>query len=366
MRPVFTDGPTTATPDAHKIFAKACPGVAMTASGEPDAPRDPILGPVRGLWLAWSRDEDFRKRGASGGVLSTLAAWAIEEGIVARTVGATTGPEPRRTVAVEITSREEALRSAGSRYAPCSVAGHPQALSSDAATIGKPCEAYAIRRHQERTGEGPALLLSFFCAGTPSQDATDKTVTDLGLDPHHLSDLWYRGRGWPGRFTAVAPGGASASLSYSESWGSRLGPTVQWRCRVCPDGVGEASDITAGDLWEADEAGHPTFEERPGQSVLIARTELGMEVVRRAIAAGVIATAPLTAAEVHTSQPYQVLRRQRLVGRLAATLLYDKSVTRTGGFGSVRWSMQHPILSWREFRGSVTRLRHRRRSGIRS
>jgi coenzyme F420 hydrogenase subunit beta len=233
-------------------------------------------------------------------------------------------------------------------------------------TTAKPCEAYALRRHSELTQIGPRLLLSFFCAGTPSQQATDDTVTEIGLDPRHLSDLWYRGRGWPGRFTAVGTGGAEASLSYSESWGSRLGPTVQWRCRTCPDGVGEAADITAGDIWESDGSGHPSFDERPGQSVLIARTRLGRAVIDRAIAAGVIVASSVTPREVAASQPYQVWRRQRLAGRLLATLAVNRRVTRTWGFGSARWALSHPRGTFVELRGSRVRLRSRAAKGIRS
>lgn len=40
------------------------------------------------------------------------------------------------------------------------------------------------------------IILSFFCAGTPSQLATDALATELIRD-QPVADLWYRGRGWP-------------------------------------------------------------------------------------------------------------------------------------------------------------------------
>lgn len=351
--------------DARR-FKQICPGVEVRAQHPPGSVRDPILGPVQGLWVAWAADPEFRFRGSSGGVLSSLASWAVEQGLVERAVGASAGTEPRLTVPVSITTRAEALRSAGSRYAPCSSGGHVDALDPDGLTIAKPCEAYALRRHSNLDQQKPPLLLSFFCAGTPSQDATDETVVSLGLDPRRLADLWYRGRGWPGRFTAVSMEGVEESLGYSESWGSRLGPTVQWRCRTCPDGVGEASDITAGDIWESDGSGHPSFDERPGQSVLIARTELGLDVIQRAIKSGVIIAQLVSSREVIEAQPYQVWRRQRLAGRILGTLAVNGRATRTWGFGSAGWAVSHPRATLAELRGTRVRLQARSAKGIRS
>jgi coenzyme F420 hydrogenase subunit beta len=367
QRPTFSQAPHgVSTRRQRTLFRRICPGVRVLAQKPTNALREPNLGPVQSMWTAWSADPEFRHRGASGGVLSTLAAWAVDRGLVEEAIGATTGAEPRLTVPISITSREEALRSAGSRYAPCSTGAHPQALNPSAMTIGKPCEAYGLRRHSELTGAGPRLILSFFCAGTPSQDATDDIVRGFGLDPRALSDLWYRGRGWPGRFTAKADSGLEESLSYSESWGARLGPTVQWRCRTCPDGVGEASDITAGDIWESDEKGHPQFVERPGQSVLIARTTLGLSIIEQAIAEGVIVVGPVTAEAVAAAQPYQVSRRQRLAGRLAGTWVVNRRATWTWGFGSMRWALLHPRTVLSEARGTRVRLKVRHVEQIRS
>lgn len=367
QRPVFTkDEEALSTRASRDTFRRMCPGIQVSAQTADGAVRDATFGPIQGMWTAWAADPEFRHRGSSGGVLSALASWAVAEGLVREAVGAAKSSAPRTTVPVTITTREEALSAAGSRYAPCSVGAHPSATSPDAMAIGKPCEAYALRQHTELTGKGPKLILSFFCAGTPSQDATDELVSSFGLDPGRLSDLWYRGRGWPGRFTAVSQSGEEASISYSDSWGARLGPTVQWRCRTCADGVGEASDITAGDVWESDPKGHPNFAERPGQSVLIARTQLGLSVVTRAIEAGIIVVTPIDASEVAAAQPYQVSRRQRLVGRMLGTWMVNRSVARTRGFGSARWAMRHPRATLTEFRGTRVRLKVRASRGIRS
>lgn len=341
---------------AAASFARICPGVQVRAGEHTGAERHPILGPIHGIWEAWATDSATRHLGSSGGTLTALAAWMVEEGHAHQVTGARSDEDPRKTVSVSITTREQALASAGSRYAPCSNAAMPEATDPNGAFIGKPCEATALRALAiDRAVEAP-LLMSFFCAGTPNQDATHSLVRELGIpDAATMKDLWYRGRGWPGNFTAVPEHGDPVSTSYKDSWGRALGPTVQWRCRLCPDGVGESADITAGDFWRADKEGYPNFSEGAGISVLIARSARGLDMIRRAADDGVIQLAPMNIDDVLKVQPYQVQRRRYLVGRLLGTLLTGTAVPRYRGFGLIKFTLRSPRRVWHEFRGTVRR-----------
>lgn len=371
LRPVRREPSTlTAAEDrvAARRFRAACPGSRVDAVRPRGVPRHPVVGPVLGVWRAWAADDATRFRGSSGGTLSALAGWLTETGEAVQVLGAAAAPsEPRRTVPVRITTREEALAAAGSRYAPVAVGSAPDALTPGGAVVGKPCEASALRSLTARDPDGP-LLLSFFCAGTPSQDATETLVAELatgiGLAADEpLSALHYRGQGWPGRFTArSARTGAEASMSYEESWGRRLGPTVQWRCKICPDGVGESSDVTAADFWDTDERGYPVFDEGAGISALIARTPRGLDLVRRAVEAGVLVAEPLTAEEVAGVQPYHRRRRSTLVGRLVGTVLAGRGVPRYRGFALTRLALRVPRDTLRMARGSFRRVRAARRA----
>ncbi len=252
---------TRPPPDAERRFRATCPGVVVRAQHPPGSQYHPQLGPVIKVWVAYATDPEVRRRGASGGTLTALAAWLVETGEAARVTASAVDPgEPRRTVPVTLTSRSEALAAAGSRYAPVA-ACRTEALTPGSAAVGKPCEASALRALTAIDHTDAPLLLSFFCAGTPSQTATDRLVESIGVPPGTtLSSLWYRGRGWPGRFTARTTDGVEVSASYGDSWGTALGPAVQWRCKMCPDGIGESSDISAGDFWRADQHGYPLFD----------------------------------------------------------------------------------------------------------
>jgi coenzyme F420 hydrogenase subunit beta len=356
-RPVRVSA-TTAGRDVIARFEACCPGVTVSAQNPPGTTRHPTMGPIIQAFEAWATDDGIRFEGSSGGVLTALASWLVDTGEAARVIGATGDPaEPRRTVSVQLTTGEAARSLAGSRYAPVSNAAQPGALLPDTAFVGKPCEVSALRALQAPGGRAP-LLLSFYCAGTPSQRATEALTEGLGVPAtERVGKLWYRGHGWPGRFTVTRSDDSTVSASYDESWGNTLGPTVQWRCKLCADGVGESSDITAADLWRADARGYPDFADGAGVSALIARTARGLDVVQRAVAAGVIEATPIEISALAAVQPLHRERRSTLAGRLLGTVLAGGAVPRYRGFGLFALAMPRLRANWRMAKGSYRRRR---------
>lgn len=355
-------------PGAARRFERTCPGCRVDAVRPTRSRRHATMGSYFGVWEAWATDDEVRHRGSSGGALTALHGWLLDTGRASRIAGASADAEPRRTVPVTIMTREAALAAAGSRYAPVGTLANPELAMADAVTA-KPCEISALRAMgaggageprgaPDDAYDAPApLLLSFFCAGTPSQHATEQLLERLGVaDGARLDELWYRGRGWPGRFTVRSSRGP-ASMSYEESWGEVLGPATHWRCKLCPDGVGESADVVAADLWRSDERGYPVFAEGPGSSALIARTPRGLEAVRAAAAAGAIALRPIRMSELASVQPLQRNRRISLFGRLLGSRLAGRGVPRYRGFRLWALAISHPRLTVRAARGTRNRVR---------
>lgn len=358
-RPRFTGAPAP-IPDAEAIFRRGCPGVVVRAPAVPaGAARHPLLGADLGVWSAWATDSKIRHTGSSGGALTALHAWLVASGRAARVTGAAVDDRaPRRTVPVSIMTRDQALGAAGSRYAPVAALDNADVLAAGSAVCAKPCEISALRQSVDDLVDGePPLMLSFFCAGTPSQHATDALLSQLGVGAHdEVGALRYRGLGWPGRFTATS-GERIVSADYDASWGSTLGPATQWRCKVCADGVGEAADIVSADAWESDEHGYPTFVDGDGVSALIARTERGRRTILEAAAAGAITLEPLTMARLAAAQPLQTERRRFLRARLLGSLLAGRRPPQYPGFALLRLSAAAPRTALRVLRGTFRRVR---------
>ena len=188
LRPHRTGVDGVVADDAARRFEQACPGCRVAAVRPRGSRRHPTMGSYFGVWEAWASDDAVRWRGSSGGALTALHAWLLDSGRSSRIASATMGREPRRTVPVTITTKAEALAAAGSRYAPVGVLAEPDLTSCEAITA-KPCEISAIRAlgtsarsddaraGSAATGSGTEpILLSFFCAGTPSQHATGELL----------------------------------------------------------------------------------------------------------------------------------------------------------------------------------------------
>lgn len=364
LRPSYT-GPSMAVADARRVFDRSCPGVTVRAGRTPSGgTRDSLMGAHIGAWQAWANDEEIRHAGSSGGVLTALNTWLLSSGTATTVTGAAADARaPRRTVPVTIMTRAESLTAAGSRYAPVAALDNPAVLTADAVT-GKPCEIAALRQAAPSLREGrEPLLLSFFCAGTPSQQATDTLLADLGVSERdEVESLRYRGNGWPGRFLARSAG-REVSADYDESWGKTLGPTTQWRCKICPDGVGESADVVCADSWETNDRGYPTFTEGAGISALIARTERGKQAILDAAAAGVITIRPLPLEHLIAAQPLQVSRRRFPFARLLGSRLGGRGTPRYRGFGLVSLTIRSPRQAVRMLRGTYRRVAASRKRG---
>lgn len=335
FRPVFT------TPDRAEMAAAlpVCPGYQVDARVEAPGPMSsPEYGSALEIWEGWAADPDVRLRASSGGILTALSLYLIEVehfgGVLHAGMDADAPWMNRNYVS---RTRADVLARAGSRYAPsspCAGLGEIAGAAGPHAFIGKPCDVSAVdalRRRDPRIDRSLGLVLSFFCAGTPSTRGTLDLMQQLGVQPDETTAVHYRGDGWPGRFRMTLRSGRPASsLSYEESW-SRLTGYRPVRCNLCPDGLGRLADISCGDAWDHfDETGDS------GRSLIIVRTERGRRHLHAAMRAGYITLTPAGPARVVAAQRALLQRRRDLFGRLAALTMLGAPVPSYKGFGLVR------------------------------
>ena len=296
------------------------------------------IGPVLEVWEGHASDPQIRHKGSSGGVLTALAVYCLEhEGMKGILHTASAPAEPWKNVTVMSSTREEVLSRAGSRYAPAAPCGGLDKIEESdgpAVFIGKPCDAAAVtmlRQQRPELAKKLGLVLTFFCAGTPSTNGTLDLLKSMDVSADNVSTLNYRGEGWPGEFrVGYGPGSQQKSMSYDESW-AKLTGYRPLRCNLCPDGLGRVADISCGDAWHAYNEGGS-----PGKSLVLVRTARGREILRRAIAAGYVTLAPANAETVKAAQPGLLQRRRELFGRLLALRLMMIPTPRFSNFSLAR------------------------------
>jgi coenzyme F420 hydrogenase subunit beta len=351
------------TPDEDAAIAAVCPGLGQTveAAGRTD---DPLWGPYLSMQTGHATDPEVRFVGSSGGGLSMLLVHLLETGAVDAVIQTAAAPDLAiGNVTVLSTDRAGVLAAAGSRYAPASpLAGLGAHLlpGRRIAFVGKPCDVAALRAMTARDPElarAIPVMLSFFCAGTPSLAGGREVLAALGTTLQDTRAFRYRGNGWPGQATATLADGTTRSMSYHDSWGGILSRHVQHRCRICADGTGVAADLVCADAWESDAEGYPLFTEEAGTSLIVARTPLGAEILAAAVAAGRLETAPFEVRTLAAIQPGQRDRRRGLAGRLAALRLAGQPVPLYRGL-RIRDAARQASLrqTLRNFTGMLRRL----------
>lgn len=314
------------------ISNKACPGRQISHCND-EAPYNLLWGPLLSCELGYATEERIRHQGSSGGVLTALLVYLLESKCVDGVIQIGVSEDnPIRNATYIHTRKEEVINCAGSRYSPSSPLSVVRDLIGDGkvyALVGKPCDIAAMRA---LVNEFPQYqtqfpyLLTFICAGVPSEAGTQAVLKQFGVREKDLISFRYRGDGWPGLTKAVTREGQNYTMTYNESWGTILNRHLQSRCKLCADGIGEAADIVCGDAWHSSENGYPSFDEQEGRSLTLARTLQGRALLDAALQTKAIVLTPYQLEELVQIQPFQVNRKQTAqVRRLAVGLLGGKS-----------------------------------------
>jgi coenzyme F420 hydrogenase subunit beta len=363
FRPVFDDPPRGGRP----LRLEVCPSYQLDGNlnigGLPKQTRaDHEFGPTLEIWEGWSSDSAVRFKGSSGGMLTALSLYCLEAGGFTGVIHAGMDPDqPWMNRNYVSRDRASILSRTGSRYAPsapCAALDEVREADGRYVFIGKPCDAAAVsemRRHEPVLRERIGLVLTFFCAGTPSTRGTLDLLNSLDVPADSVKELHYRGQGWPGKFRVVTdPAREGNDLTYQESWG-RLTSYRPLRCHLCPDGLGRVADIACGDAWEqyADNGD-------PGRSLVLVRTERGREILAAARRAGYTTLQPAGADNVLRAQANLLERRRALFGRLLAFRLLGVPVPAFKGFSLLRgWLGIGPKEQLRTLLGTLRRIAQR-------
>ena len=292
-----------------------------------------IWGTIRKANLSYANNAEIRYKGSSGGVITALAIYLLEKRKVDGIIQVRADEQnPLKNVVQISRTRQDVLNCCGSRYAPVSVFnGIYNKLEKDESycLIGKPCDIRAFKNYMEQFPDSLKEIkytLSFFCAGTPSENATEEVLIKMGVKKDNVVRFDYRGNGWPGFTQAICKDGSCKKMEYNESWGAILGRHLHSGCKFCVDGVGVSADIACGDAWFSDEKGYPVFKEADGRNIALIRSEKGQEIFDKAVNDGYIVSEPVenVASLLEKIQPYQYKRKALMYTKIRMLRLFKK------------------------------------------
>lgn len=347
------------TSQENHLINKICPGVRV------EGPRSKgSWGSLKFICQAWAADKEIRHKAASGGIITSLAVYLLEEKMVSAVLQVGVRDDSYLYNELRVSrNKDDVIRNAQSRYAPALVFHNIKELldseKGSFALIGKPCDMAAmqnfIREFPQYNGR-IKYFLSIFCAGMPSYNATIQVWQQSGHKDAPVK-LKYRGDGWPGFFRAEFEDGTNYQTSYNDSWGKILGKQLNFRCKICPDGIGMLADISVGDSWNT-KNGYPDFSEDDGRCFCMIRTENGTRLFEGAIKKGYIESNYLDINKIEIQQPYQYERRKLEGWRVLAVQFYTQGILHFSGLSIWRQMLDSSFrVGIRNMVGTYIRIR---------
>ena len=400
MTPEGRERPVESSPvDAAIVsqIATVCPGTHITTLPEslwtPDTMVDPVWGPYlcttsdvkttdhppelssaqsvdllqHGIVRGYATDPEVRFKGATGGVLTALAMYLLEAGEVDFILHvAASQDQPMRSKRQLSFDQAQVLSAAGSRYGPAAPLIDMMELldrKQPFAFVGKPCDVGAIRnlaKIDPRVDQYCKYCLSLVCGGVSELGKSTDLLDEFGLKEEEVSLFRYRGHGNPGLTHVETKDGRAFDKTYNDMWEDEAGWQLQFRCKICPDAIGESADLAAFDIWpDATPEG-----EDEGFNGIIVRTRKGMALMEAAVQQGVLQIdLPYTPRDMDHFQPHQVRKKKAVWARLEELRAAGKLVPHVAGLRIEALAQENnPADHARETQGTLQRIQDGRTS----
>jgi coenzyme F420 hydrogenase subunit beta len=297
-----------------RLCVECCPGYSLDFRGFNSEifgrqPEDHHVGNYVNCYVGYSNNKEIRFDSSSGGVATQLLVFALEKGIIdGALVTRMRGDKPLEPAPFVARTKEDVISASRSKYCPVPLNEALKYIVKEKgkfAVVGLPCHIHGIRKaemNMKALKEKIVLHIGIMCSHTVSFSGTEFLLKKLGISGEEVSEITYRGRGWPGSMLVKLKNGSSFSIPYSGKWNAYwpifssffFTPT---RCLMCPDETNELADISLGDAWLPE-----LKNDKNGQSIVMVRTKHAADILNLARDAGVVFLKPISCEKVREAQ----------------------------------------------------------------
>ena len=284
------------------ICVNCCPGgevdfakLSQTTFGV-DYNFESYTGYVENSYIAYAGNESVRNAGASGGVVTGLLVYLLENQMIDGAFITGMDPEkPWEAMGLLATTSEEIVKAARSKYL---VTPSMEALSllqtstGKYAVVGLPCQIHGLRKLEQVNPAFSARIayrFGLFCHYNLEPNAAAEAIKLKGIEPSNISQFDFRGGAWPGRFIVTLKNGGIIPM-YSISPKTVLNVMFQLYgakpCLMCTDAMSEFADLSFGDFYAGDYHGELAAMQR--STLVFQRSKIGYEILKQANESGAI------------------------------------------------------------------------------
>jgi coenzyme F420 hydrogenase subunit beta len=176
-----------------------------------------LLGNYEHTYYAHATDDDIRFNSSSGGLVTSLLLFLLEQKIVdgVAVITMNEGLEPKGIIA---RTPEEIRAAAGSKYCPSHLGdaiSEITRIEGRYAVVGLPCHIHGLRKFEKVLPLLQKRIIYHFglyCANNNTFHATEYFLGENNINPRDVKQLRYRGNGWPGLFSVTTKNGAEVEI----------------------------------------------------------------------------------------------------------------------------------------------------------
>ena len=288
------------------LCRKVCPGIPENMKNY--APADLMHGLCLEGFVGYAAHGDVRLGGQSGGIVTALLSHLLSSGAVDAALVASFDEETRRPKAMLAETVEEVFASAGSYYTQLPILpALKQAKGKRVAAVTLGCQNEALTLMETAApGWLPAYRIGLICAGQNSGAMIDDICREAGSEvPTAFRFRDKRAGGWPGAITVTDETGIH---ELPNKYRHTIKPVYEChRCLMCFDQMNSCADLVCGDPWGI------TGKDSPeGHTVIVARTQKGLDLLKGAEAAGVVVLEKLPITEIMNGQTVNGRHRDKV------------------------------------------------------
>ena len=296
------------------LCVRCCPGHAvdfkkLNESIFRNQVEDASIGNYLECYVGHSTDRKIRGTSPSGGVVTQLLAFGFDYGLFdAALVVRMRKDSPLHTEAFVARKKEDLFSASKSKYCPTSVNEALSFLQKEEgrfALVGLPCQIHGLRKAEQELDDVKSkivLCIGLFCSHSVGFDGTEFLAEKLGVRQEQIREIIYRAPDSPGHICLRSVDETNITLPMVGSWHAYMPIFSSFlftpkRCAMCPDMTNELADISVGDAW------FPEFKRsKLGESIVIARTQKGQEILNQARKAKALFLLPADGEKVKRSQ----------------------------------------------------------------
>ncbi len=214
------------------------------------------MGIYNRIYLAASNNKEILKKSSSGGVITEIALYLLEndlvDGVICQIMEYSLfGPRPKSIIA---RNEEDLIKAQGSKYCPTSIDDAlREAISKNEryCLIGLPCQINAVLK-AEKHGLIKKNLIKYtignFCGGFKDYRELDDLIVRNGKNVSNVNHFQFRGDGQPG-FLKISDGQNDDIKIKYPNYGAGSYVNKFDRCTLCIDATALLADFACGDAW---------------------------------------------------------------------------------------------------------------------